>query len=549
MSAKKIIARVFSLAMAVVMVCAIALMTSCNKKIIYDNVLIPLPLEHNEVITYWTIFDPTYMGSFESWADHPFFKDLEKKTNITIEFETPTTDKLGIGDSLHEWEARIAADDTTDMVSHNWFVPQTIGPSIDSFEEEGLYYELTKYVDVQMDNFNALRQQYVNIDKLMYTPLQNIMYIPKLTGVEDLNKTAPVTEGLIIRKDFLDQLQLPVPVTVNDWYNTLTAFKTQLGVEYPFWLGDMGLAPGCIGDAFVSCYGGAYEWYIDKESGKLHYGVTEEGTRKYVTMMNQWYTEGLVAAGSGMNITRADKMGDEVGAWGGPISDLVGLKKGIDGISNPNYELIACPYPVVNEGDKIETRSSYMPIGNREINCIYVCQSYESPALACKWIDQLFSEEAYNLSSYGIEGTDYNKDAEGNITFTDSIMKDEENGTYLYNVSQKLYLGNMWCDRDVLYKYVYDDTIKAAVTTWSNATSERNIIRRTSLQFTEDDQKALAELQDPWMAQTGTIRGMILDTTGESLANWDAFVAQLNENGLTEFVALHQAAWDLYLAG
>lgn len=547
MSAKKIIARAFSLSMVVMMIAALALMTSCEKRKPWINEPITLPIEVNETLTYWTIFDPTYMGSYESWADHPFFEDLEKKTNITIEFETPTSDRLSIEHSRTEWITRIASDDTTDMVSHNWFVPDPAGASIDSFIEEGLYYELSEYVDVQMDNFNALREQYVNIDKLMYTPLQNIMYIPKLTGVEDLNQTAPVTEGLIIRKDFLDKLQLPVPVTVDDWYTTLTAFK-QDGVQYPFWLGTMNLAPGCVGDAFISCYGGAYEWYIGKEDGKLHYGVTEDGTKQYITMMNKWYTEGLVAAGNEMDITRADKMSDNVGAWGGPINDLVGLKKGVDGISNPNYELIACPYPVLNEGDVLETRASYMPIGNREINCIWVCQSYDSPALACKWIDQLFSEEAYNLASYGVEGTDYNKDADGNIVFTNSITS-EENGTYLYNVSQKLYLGNMWADRDVLYKYVYSDEIKAAVATWSNATSERNILRGTSLQFTEDDQIAKKELQDPWMHQTGTLKAMILDTTGEQLSKWDDFVAVLNERGLTEFVALHQNAWDLYLAG
>lgn len=534
---KKVLARVLSLAAAVMMVLSISLLCSCNRqKPIGNDEPIPLPLEEERTISYWTMFSNTYSPEYTTYADHPFFQRLKEKTNINIEFVLPTT--TTIGDALHEWEAIIAAGDTTDMVSHFWFVPQLEGNTIDAAAEEGVYHELTEYVNVQMENFNALREQYAVIDKLMITPYNNIMYIPSLTGVEDMNKTAPSTTGLMVRADFLEELQMEVPTTVDEWYTMLSAFKTQLGVENPYWLGTMALAPGCVGDAFITCYGQAYETYLD-ENGKVRYGAIEEGTKNYVTMMAQWVSEGLVKID--VDITRADKTGDEVGSWGGDVTDIVGLKA--DAV-NPNYELVAAPYPVLKEGDTIDLRATYMPIGNREINSIYICQSYDDPALAAKWIDQLFSEESYMEASYGIEGDTYTVDADGNISFTEKITDAE--GGYLYGVNKYLYLGSLWAERDVMVDMLYADNAKAAVEIWSQATSERNIIRGTSLQFTAEENDLLSSLGNFWMTQTGTLRSMIQGNT--DLAEWDNFVASMNDMGMEEYIAINQAAWDRYLA-
>ena len=534
---KKIIARVLSLATAAVLVFSLALLCSCNnQRPITNDEPIVLPLEDTRTISYWVVYDNTYMPDYASYGDHPFFKRLEEKTNIHIEFQVPT--ETSIGGARNEYMGIIAAGDTADMVSHHWFVPDFEGATIDSAAEEGLYWELTEFVDMQMPNFNALRETYAAIDKLMITPYNNIMYIPKITGVEDLNQTAPVTQGLIVRQDFLTELQMEVPTTVDEWYTMLSAFKNQLGVENPYWLGNMGLAPGCVGDAFISCYGQAYETYLD-ENGKIRYGAIEEGTKNYVTMMAQWVSEGLVR--TGVDITRADKAGDTVGSWGGDVTDIVGLKA--DAV-NPNYELVAAPYPVLNEGDTINIRSTYMPIGNREISSIYICQTYDSPALAAKWIDQLFSEEAYMEASYGVLNEDYTLDADGNVVFSDKIKNDERG--YLFAVNERLYLGNMYADRDVLVDMFYADSAKAAVEIWSKATSERNILRGTSMQFTAEESDQLASLGNFWLTQTGTLRSMILGST--DLAEWDNFVANMNDMGMEEYISIYQTAWDRYLA-
>ena len=532
----KYVKRALSLAAVSLMAGSAMLMTACqgNNNVVI-NEPISLPLEEKATMTWWLAWDNVYAPEYSTLADHPFFQWMEEQTNIHIDFVVPTA--KGISDALSEYTSKIASGVLEDMVTHHWFVPELSGSTLDSAVSDGLYTDLTEYVDVQMPNFKQMQQTYAVINKGLYTPEGRIIYIPKLTGVED-NDKAPVTEGLVIRKDMLDELQLDVPVTVDDWTNVLQKLKTQLGVQTPFNIGSMGLAPTVVGDAFITCYGQAFEMYIN-EDGKLSYGAIEEGTYRYAVMMHDWFQQELVG---NTDISREDKLTDNYASWGGYVDEIVNLKN--SNPQNPNYNLVAAPYPVLNEGDTLDLRSTYMPVGNKEINSIYVTQDCRNPALACKWIDQFFTEEAFNRASYGVEGEDYTRNEDGTIQFTDKILNDPDGARY--GVERNCYLGSMWADRDVLVNYVYGQDAQDAIATWSNATSERNMIRGTSLPMTAEESEAIAGLANFWMMQTGDIRGFI---TGEKpLTEWEDFVQRMQDGDIAQYIEIYQTAWDRYNA-
>lgn len=524
---------------AVMMVLSMVLMCSCEKRKVYKNVPITLPLEETYTLSYWMNFDNTLMSDYESYADHPFYKWLETKTNIHIDFQVPTSPANDIVALRGEWMNRIAADDMTEMVEHYYFVPDLAGDTIDSADEEELYYVLNEFIDVQMDNFKALRDQYAVINKLLVTPYENIMYIPKLTGVEDENKEAPITQGLVIRKDILDTLQEEVPVTIADWERILS--KMQLsGISIPLTLGKFDLDAALLGDPFLSAYGVSYKFHINAETGKLDYGCISEGMKNYVTLLNGWYTAGYLD--TSMNPTVDMKISnDQIGAFYATMEEIEYLN-GLGKQTNPNYELVACPYPVLNEGDTITVYDTYMPIGNREVNATYITYKCESPALAAKWLDQLFSEEAFNRASYGEENVDYTVDAEGKISFTDKVMKGEENA--LFGVHKSCLLNSMYCDRDVLVDLIYTDEQKKAIETWSNVSRERSVIRTTSMNHTIEEETAMKDHGNFFFMQFD-LRTFI---NGGDLTGWDAYVQKMNEAGMQEYIAIEQAAWDRYLA-
>ena len=532
----KYVKRALSLAAVSLMAGSAMLMTACqgNNNVVI-NEPISLPLEEKATMTWWLAWDNVYAPEYSTLADHPFFQWMEEQTNVHIDFVTPSD--TSISGSRAEYMSKIASGVLEDLVSHNWFVPDLSGSTLDSAVSDGLYTDLTEYVDVQMPNFKQMQQTYAVINKGLYTPEGRILYIPSLTGVED-NEKAPVTQGLVIRKDMLDELQLDVPVTVNDWTNVLQKLKTQLGVQTPFNIGAMTLAPTVIGDAFITCYGEAWGFYIT-EDGSLDYGAVGEGAHQYAEMMHEWFQQELVG---NTDISREDKLTDNYASWGGTVDEIVTLKNSDP--QNPNYNLVAAPYPVLNVGDTLDLRADYMPTGNKEINSIYVTQDCRNPALACKWIDQFFTDEAFNRASYGVEGEDYTRNADGTIQFTDKILNDADGARY--GVERNCYLGSLWADRDVLVNYVYGQEAQDAIAVWSQATSERNMIRTSSLPMTAEEQEAIAGLANFWMTQTGDVRGFI---TGEKpLTEWDDYVQRMQDGDLAQYIEIHQTAWDRYNA-
>lgn len=535
--------RLAVLAAAGMMILSATLLCACEKRQVFENEPITLPLEKTYTLSYWLRYDNSFMPDYADFNDHPFYQWLESQTNIHIDFQVPTstanTESEMIGAMRGEWMTLMAADSMTEMVEHYYFVPDLEGNTIDSAADEEIYYSLNEYIEVQMDNFKRLREQYAVIDKLIITPYNNIMYIPKLTGVEDENKEKPITQGLVIRKDFLDELQLDVPTTIDDWTQVLEAFQLKKGLAYPMMFGTMPLDATLEGDPFLSAYGVSYKFHIDKETGDLNYGCITDGMYQYVSLLNSWVTQGLM--NTSVSPSTELRLSDDAGAFYATMDEMINL----NGMAtNPNYELVACPYPVLKEGDVISVYDTYMPVGNREVNATYITTTCESPALAAKWLDQLFSEEAFLRASYGEEGVDYTTDADGNIAFTEKVTGNE--GGAIYGLYQRTLPTAMYCERDVAVDHIYSDLQKQAIETWSNVTRERSVIRTTSMNMTVEEEDMMSEFGNFWGIQTFALKDFI--NGGRDLSEWDAYLTQMNEAGIQEYIAIEQTAWDRYLA-
>ncbi len=532
--------RALSVFSAAAVVLSVSLICACEKKQVFPNEPITLPLENTYTLSYWMNLDSNYMNDYSGYSQHPYYNWLEEQTNIHIDFYTPTSASGEISDLRTEWVQMIASGSMTDMVEHYYFFPDLEGATIDSAEEEELYYTLNEYIDVQMPNFQALMAQYSVISKLIYTPYGNIMYIPKLTGVEDENKDAPITQGLAIRKDMLEELQLDVPETIGDWEETLTALKVSLGVENPLMLGEMRLDAALTGDPFLSAYGVSYKFFIDEDTGKLDYGCITEEMYEYVSLLNRWITEGI--ADMGTAVTEEHMLSNDTAAFYITVNQMIDFNSRS---TVPNYELTACPYPVLNEGDFITVYDTYMPIGNQEVNATYITMNCDSPALAAKWLDQLFTEESFMRASYGEEGVDYNIDAEGNISFTSNVTGHEKGA--VSGLYSRCLPTAMYCDRDVLVDLIYSDEQREAVETWSDVSRERSVIRTTSMNMTAEEQDTMSHFGNFWSIQTTSLKAFMSGT--KDLSEWDDYVRQMNEAGLQEYIAIEQSAWDRYLAG
>ena len=545
----KYVKRLLCLAAVGMMILSLALLTSCKEKkfVIPNDHYIEFPIEKNVTLSWWYEYDDTYYtGDFAKLEDHPFMKELQQKSNVTIEFVKPSASGGLIGDFKSELDTRIASGDMTDLVSHVSFTPSYEGNSIDALIDNEIYQGLNDFIDMQMPNLNALREEYSVIDKVIVTGQGNILWIPRLNNMENYQNPT-LTGGMVVRKDLLDEIQFmsedgvsPYPVTINDWERMIEQFQL-LGVENPL---SIFMGYGWItftGDVFLSAWDVKIELYLDPETGEVRYGAMSDGFYEYLKIMNHWYANGWLGDN---NLTAEQKTAAKyVGSWFGSADDIANLAKQSD---NPNFELIGVPDPVLNVGDKIVMRDWLLPLGIASRESVFVSYSCENGPLACRLLDEFFTKESYDRTSYGVKDVDYTDNGDGTITFTDKIKNNPDG--IRYGVYQNAFLESFWRDPDVLVKYVYEQNVLDAIAQWSKSTCEYSFMDVGALAFTQEEQDMLDSVSDIWGPVAVASKGIVTGEDGVGMEQWDDYVAGVRDTGIEEYVEVMQSAWDRFLA-
>ncbi len=222
--------------------------------------------------------------------------------------------------------------------------------------------------------------------------------------------------GPVIRKDMLDGVGMDIPTTYDQLHDVLAAIKT----TYEPYLTLRLYPTGTTGaDWFNSGYGISlgssspnYGFYI--VDGVVKYGPMENGFEQYVTMLNQWYNEGIVtdAILDVLDITSSSYLMDQ--ALGKSAVFFVqhsGLETCVAMSELEGFELAALPDPVISEGDIThfaESRETIVYSAAYAVNA-----QCEYPELAVAWLDFWYSDQGRMLMNYGIEGQSYQLDSDG----------------------------------------------------------------------------------------------------------------------------------------
>ncbi|NIK75263.1 putative aldouronate transport system substrate-binding protein [Paenibacillus castaneae] len=137
--------------------------------------------------------------------DSPVAAELEKRTNTDIHFEwvpnASYTDKFNI---------TLASGKLPTIM----YVPDVKSPSFVNAAKSGAFWELGSYL-----------KDYPNLSGANPVILNNSSIDGKNYGI--YRGRALGRNGVYYRKDWLDKVGLPVPETIDDFYNMLKAFKEQ----------------------------------------------------------------------------------------------------------------------------------------------------------------------------------------------------------------------------------------------------------------------------------------------------------------------------------
>lgn len=131
--------------------------------------------------------------------------------------------------NTQEFNLVLASNDLPDVWMNNWLnFPGGPKRAID----QGYILRLNDIIDKYAPNFKKVLQENPQIAKDIRTDEGDYYAFPFIRSEFDKTYVGP-----IIRKDWLDELGLPVPETIDEWYTVLKAFKEKKNAAAPltFW--------------------------------------------------------------------------------------------------------------------------------------------------------------------------------------------------------------------------------------------------------------------------------------------------------------------------
>ncbi len=480
-------------------------------------------------LSYFVADDSNAAIMTTDWNDNEFYQEMERRTGVHLEFEMVSS-----ADYQTNFNLMIASGNLADMI---YVGASYYAEGVDAAIDDGYFLDLTDLVDEYMPNYEKIRTSDIQYELLSTTDSGRLGAVYELRQ----SKQGPWL-GLWIRQDWLDDLNLDTPVTFDDYHEVLTAFKNEKGATAPLILN----FSGSDGE-FGTMSGGLNvlnSWQLD-ETGKVNFGPYMDAWKEYVTIMHQWYTEGLIDPDFMATDERTADMAKVVTGASGLFAALYTMPSVYEAASeDPNMDLAPVNPPVMNEGDEghIRLRDSYTS-GNTAISA-----DSENWEVALRWLDYLYTDEGALLANYGVEGDTFEFDENGKPVFTDKILNNENGWTMTQTVASYLCpsagIAN-WSDWTRELAGVPEKD-QACYDVWSEFSDDWRLPSSVTLTQEESTERAAlyADISTIVKEQTAQFISGALDIE----SNWDAYISALEASGMERAIEITQAAYDRYLA-
>ncbi|MCZ8517731.1 extracellular solute-binding protein [Paenibacillus filicis] len=484
-------------------------------------------------LTYWTEFPPQFSATMKSYGEVEAYKELEKRTGVHVEFQHPPS-----GQVTDNFNLMLASGQLPDVIYYDWTSVQG-GPQ--KAIQDGKIVKLNDYIDKYAPNFKKVLDTHPEWKKQIVTEDGSIYSMPFIRG----DKYLQSIDGMVLRQDWLDKLNLPVPTTIDEWHTVLQAFKEKdpngngKNDEIPLLIDKGGIGGN---RAFVGAWGITTDFY--QVNGKVKFGPIQPEYKQFLTLMNQWYKEGLLDkdfASTDGKLKDAKVTGNQLGATNMAVGGGIGKYTDLMAGSNPGFKLVAAPNPVLKPGDKPilgHRDNAYLGLGAA------ITTANKNIVETVKWLDYGYSDEGHMLFNFGVEGTSY-KMENGYPKYADALMKSPDG----LPVQQALAKHNLatWNgpfvqDRRYIEQYAGKPEQRHALDIWSQPSNERLLPRLTYT--AEESAKNSSVMSDINTYLNEMYNKFVMGI--EPLDNFDKFVKTIQGMGIDEAVKIRQAALDRY---
>lgn len=485
-------------------------------------------------LTYWCELNTNVSANYTNMGDTPFGQGLMERTGVTITYLHPPTGQLN-----EQFNLILADGDLPDIMEYTW---QSYPGGPQKAIEDGNILALNDIIDQYCPNLKAYLEAHPDVDRQCKTDEGNYYMFPFVRGDDSLR----VSTGLMIRQDWLNDLGLEMPTTIDEWHDVLTAFKTEKGATAPFAFEYT--TPSLRNNwPFMSAYNTTAEFYVG-DDGKIHYGPAEENYKEFLATMNQWYKEGLLDPD--MPTAQLDQVSAKMtsgasGASLGWIGSRMGVWTTAAKETDPNYDLEAAPVPTLNKGETAKMGPMDNVVVNNGGAAITTrCKDIEA---AARLLDWAYSDEGHMYYNFGTEGESYTME-NGEPVYTDLIPNNPDGLPIAQAMSGYIrgnYNGPFVQDVRYAQQYYTMDCQKKAQATWTVPEASEHVLPPITPSSGESEEFSAIMNEINTYRDEMTLK-FILGT--ESLDNFDKFVDTMNQMNLKRAIEIENSALDRYNA-
>lgn len=487
-----------------------------GRKMIGNMYVEGLPLVKDTVELTVACEKPSYLTSY---SEMPIVREMEKKTNVKINWVELPTDNFN-----EKLNLMFASEEFPDImwkrVNNNLLTEYGVNGNA--------IIPLNDLIDEYAPNWQKWFEKYPNARKIATAPDGNIYSLP---SIRDQKSYSSLRDALFINSEWLDKLGLEVPKTTEEFKNVLKAFKEQdpngngVADEIPWTF------------TFGNYVSGEYDMYsafgahmqnnenIMVRAGKVVYVPVTKEFKNAVAYMHELYAEGLIDPESfTQNWTQARaKVATENPA-------ITGFYTAYSYGNNSSKPMLPLKGPDGTQG-KVRSQSNTVTSG---MFTIFSKNPY--PEISMRWANEWAADGVGVHTLFG-------------------PLKESKNGKYIpaeENSSVQAApnsMGPFVINDDMISKTLAPEFIAADV---------REELYNFYKGYVADQSEIYPavfytpEQTDEIALYASDIKEYVKKTVAEFITNggidegWESYVAQVEKMGLSDLLSIYQEAYDQY---
>ncbi|WP_010275474.1 extracellular solute-binding protein [Paenibacillus senegalensis] len=462
------------------------------------------------------------------------YKEMEAMSNIKVNFQFVPFDGL-----TEKRNLALANGDYPDA----FFTARIPAADLMRYGAEGVFVQLDGgLLENYAPNLTALMEKYPDLRKALTMPDGHIYSMPSFYDPEFL----PMLIGtpLWIKEDWLKQLGMEEPTTIEEYYNFLKAVKTtdlngngQLD-EIPY----SGTGIASFFDQIKGAWGlgtrglGHKHVDVDPETNELRFFRTSDRYKEMLEFVHQLYAEGLIDKDIFTQDSKAlfakgsqDLLASTINS--NPITQFNGEGYiGLGALKGPH-------------GDQLYSNIKVPMVW---VGAFAITDKNPHPEATVRWMDHFFSEEGAIQFFMGKEGESYTVNDDGSLEFMDHIKNNPDGltldqaltsyvswmgGSYPGYVHQKWFKGS--------------ETLPSSVEAGEKAAPYQVEELWYNFNFTQEETEFMSTIGSDIHSYITEMEAKFVNGSAP-FSEWEKYVQTVHSMGVDRYLEVYQAALERY---